>query len=65
MERSACDADREETKRLREEEKDLKNWISVRREATTFPKLDDDKEAIPWRREWEAVCKAQQIEFML
>ena len=36
----------------RETEKDLKNWVAVRREVTSFPKLDDNKEAIlAWRRE--------------
>ena len=59
------DADREEAKRLREEEKDLKNWCSVRRESSSYPKLKDDGEAIDWRRRWEAVCKAHQVEFML
>ena len=34
------DVDREETKRLREEEKDLKNWSAVRREISSFPKLE-------------------------
>ena len=59
------DVDREETKRLREEEKDLKNWSAVRREISSFPKLEQDQGAIAWKREWEAVCKAQQVEFML
>ena len=59
------DADREEAKRLREEEKDLKNWCSVRRESSHYPKLEEDKDAIDWRRKWEAICKAQQVDFML
>ena len=43
----------------------MKNWSAVRREISSFPKLEEDKGAIAWRREWEAVCKAQQVEFML
>ena len=55
----------DEAKHSRETEKNLKYWSAVRREISSFPKLEDDKGVIAWKQEWEAVCKAQQVEFML
>ena len=37
----------------------------MRREITAFPSLDHNTGVITWRPEVEAICKAQQIEFML
>ena len=37
----------------------------MRREIAAFPRIDDDTGVITWKCKFEAICKAQQIKFML